>query len=69
MWRYGWDFIIESSCKDIENKEKVRDILLSVPDTDLYFPETKTMEDAITEIREIGEDKIADLLSNPHRII
>ena len=63
MWEYEWEYMIESSCKNIENKEKVRNILLSVLDTDLYFPDTKTMEDAIAEIREMGEDEIADLLA------
>ena len=56
--------MIESSCKNIENKEKVRDILLSVLDTDLHFPDTKTMEDAIAEIREMGEDEIADEIAD-----
>ena len=63
MWEYRWEYMIESSCKNIENKEKVRNILLSVLDTDLYFPDTKTIEDAIAEIREMGEDEIADLLA------
>ena len=63
MWEYRWEYMIESSCKNIENKEKVRDILLSVLDTDLHFPDIKTIEDAIVEIREMGEDEIADLLA------
>ena len=35
----------------------------SVPETSLRFPEIKILEDAITEIKEIGEDKVADFLS------
>lgn len=46
-----------------KNKKSVIEILGSVPETSMRFPDTKTLEDAIDEIRALGEDKVADFLS------
>lgn len=56
-------YIPDDLYKDTKNKKKVSEILHSVPETSLRFPEIKILEDAITEIKEIGEDKVADFLS------
>ena len=56
-------YIPDDLYKDTNNKKKVSEILHSVPETSLRFPEIKILEDAITEIKEIGEDKVADFLS------
>nr|DAU00091.1 MAG TPA: 30S ribosomal protein S2 [Caudoviricetes sp.] len=45
------------------NKKQVEEILKSAPETCLHIPGVMTMEDVIQEIRELGEDKIADYLS------
>lgn len=56
-------YIPDDLYKDTKNKKKVSEILHSVPETSLRFPEIKILENAITEIKEIGEDKVADFLS------
>ena len=56
-------YIPDDLYKDTKNKKKVSEILHSVPETSLRFPEIKILEDAITEIKEIGDDKVADFLS------
>ena len=56
-------YIPDDLYKDTKNKKKVSEILHSVPETSLRFPEIKILEDAITEIKEIGEDKVAAFLS------
>jgi len=45
-----------------KNMKNVFEILDSVPDTCMHFPGIKTLEDAIDEIRRLGEDKIAEYL-------
>lgn len=47
---------------DMRNRQKVFEILASVPDTCMRLPGMKTLEDAAEEIRGIGEVKIADFL-------
>ncbi len=56
-------YIPDALYKDIKNKKKVGKILGAVPDTCMRFPGTKTLEDAIPEIRALGEDAIADFLA------
>lgn len=48
---------------DKRNIKKVSEILNSVPDSCLRFSDMKTLEDAIEEIKALGEDKIADFIS------
>ena len=48
--------------KNADNMQRIMDILDEVPDTDLHFPGMVMFDDAIQAIRELGEDKIADLL-------
>lgn len=55
-------YIPDSLYIDIDNKDDVTEILKSVPETSLHFEDQKTLTDAIEEIRDIGEDKIADFL-------
>lgn len=56
-------YIPDDLYKDIENKKKVSELLGSVPETCMRCPGIKTLDDAISEIRGIGEDKIADFLA------
>lgn len=46
-----------------KHRKEVSDILQSVPETSIRHPSIKTLDDAIAEIRGLGEDKIADFLS------
>ena len=55
-------YIPDNLYKDINNKEKVSEILDSVPDTDVRMKGIKTIDNAIKEIRNLGENKIADFL-------
>lgn len=55
-------YIPESELKNTDNMQKIVDVLKEVPDTDLHWPGMVTLDDAVQEIRELGEDKIADLL-------
>lgn len=55
-------YIPDNLYKDINNKEKVSEILESVPDTDVRMKGIKTIDNAIKEIRDLGENKIADFL-------
>jgi len=45
-----------------KNMKNVSEILDSVPETSVHFLGIKTLEDAVDEIRKLGEDKIADFL-------
>lgn len=49
---------------DKENIKKVSEILDFVPDSCLHFSSMKTLEDAIEEIKALGEGKIAEFLSS-----
>jgi hypothetical protein len=44
--------------KDINNRQRVEEILDEVPNTDMIFPGKKTLEDAIKEIIELGETEL-----------
>ncbi|MCX4354266.1 MAG: hypothetical protein OSJ60_22025 [Lachnospiraceae bacterium] len=55
-------YIPESELNNADNMHRIMDILEKVPDTDLHFPGMVMFDDAIQAIRELGEDKIADLL-------
>jgi hypothetical protein len=55
-------YIPDNLYKDINNKEKVSEILDSVPDTDVRMKGIKTIDNAIKEIRDLGENEIADFL-------
>ena len=55
-------YIPESELKNADNMQRIFDILEEVPDTDLHFPGIVTLDDAVRKIRELGEDKIADLI-------
>lgn len=55
-------YIPDNLYKDINNKEKVSEILDSVPDTDVRMKGIKTIDNAIKEIGDLGENKIADFL-------
>lgn len=49
---------------DLKNKEKVKKILNDIPDTSLRIPGMKTIDDAIREIKEMGETKVANFLGH-----
>lgn len=53
-------YIPDSLYKNLDNKKRVEEILRSIPDTCLHFPEEKTPEEAVEEIRSLGETQIAD---------
>lgn len=55
-------YIPETELNKAENMQKIIDILAEVPDTDLHFEEMAVLDNAIQKIRELGEDKIADLI-------
>ena len=57
-------YIPESELNNADNMQRIKDILEKVPDTDFQcMDNTKMMlDDAVQAIRELGEDKIADLL-------
>lgn len=55
-------YIPESELNNTEHMQQIIDILEEVPDTDLCWPGMVKLDDAIQKIREMGEDKIADLL-------
>lgn len=57
-------YIPDDLYKDLENKKKVSEILGTVPDTSMRFSGMKILDDAIVEIRAIGEDKIAEFISH-----
>ncbi len=62
-------YIPESELKNTDNMQKIVDILKEVPDTDLRWPGMVTLDDAVRKIRELGEDKIADLIGGDCRRI
>ena len=55
-------YIPESELNNTEHMQQIVDILEEVPDTDLCWLGMVTLDDVIQKIRELGEDKIADLL-------
>lgn len=57
-------YIPESELNNAEHMQQIYDILEKVPDTDLICidGDSMTLDDAIREIRELGEEKIADLI-------
>ena len=50
--------------KNADNMQRIMDILEKVPDTDFQCMDSTemTLDNAVQEIRELGEGKIADLL-------
>ena len=57
-------YIPESELNNADNMHRIMDILEKVPETDLMCMDGvgMTLDDAIQAIRELGEDKIADLI-------
>lgn len=57
-------YIPESELNNTEHMQQIVDILEEVPDTDFQCMNgaEMTLDDAVQKIRELGEDKIADLL-------
>ncbi len=57
-------YIPESELKNADNMQPIMDILEKVPDTDMMCMDSEemTLPDAVQAIRELGEDKIADLI-------
>lgn len=57
-------YIPECELKNTDNMQKIIDILEEVPDTDFQCMDGAgmTLDDAVQKIRELGEDKIADLI-------
>ncbi len=57
-------YIPESELKNADNMQRIVDILEKVPDTDFQCMDSTemTLDDAVQKIREMGEDKIADLI-------
>lgn len=56
-------YIPNEALKDSGNEEKIRTILEKVPDGDIWIKGGYTLNDALNEIRALGEDEIADLIS------
>ena len=50
--------------KDIKNKAKAEKILADIPDTSIRMSGIKTFDDAIKEIKELGETEVAKFLSH-----
>lgn len=57
-------YIPESELNNADNMQRITDILEKVPDTDMMCMDSEemTLDDAVQAIRELGENKIADLL-------
>ncbi len=57
-------YIPESELKNVDNMKMIMDILEKVPDTDMVCMDSEdmTLDDAVQAIRELGEDKVADLI-------
>lgn len=57
-------YVPESELNNTEHMQQIIDILEEVPDTDFQCMDGvgMTLDDAVQKIRELGEDKIADLL-------
>lgn len=60
-------YIPESELNNAEHMQQIFNILDKVPDTDFICmdhmdKDDMTLDDAIQAIRELGEDKIADLI-------
>lgn len=57
-------YVPESELNNTEHMQQILDILEKVSDTDFQCMDSTevTLDDAVQEIRELGEDKIADLL-------
>lgn len=55
-------YIPEPALNNVNNMQKIQDILNNVPDTDLHFPDSMTLDEAVKQIRELGENKVADLI-------
>lgn len=57
-------YIPESELKKADNMQKIMNILDEVPDTDFQCMDDArmTLDEAVQAIRELGEDKIADLI-------
>ena len=49
--------------KDTDNEKKIRKILEKVPDSDIRVDGEYSLDDAAKEIRALGEDEIASLIS------
>ena len=57
-------YIPESELNNVEHMQQIIDILAEVPDTDMLDMDgvEMTLDNAVKKIRELGEDKIADLI-------
>ncbi len=57
-------YIPECELKNADNMQQIIDILDQVPESDLHFQDSgeMTLDEAVQKIRELGEDKIADLI-------
>lgn len=57
-------YIPESELNNAEHMQQIIDILEEVPDTDFQCMDSAgmTLDNAMQKIRELGEDKIADLI-------
>jgi hypothetical protein len=56
-------YIPEALYRNAKNKNKVGKILNAVPDTSLRISGLKTLDKAIGEIHALGEDRIAEFIS------
>jgi len=56
-------YIPDGALKNKYNKKKIEDILKRVPDTDVHAPGDETIEDAIAEIKALGEEEVANLIA------
>lgn len=57
-------YIPKCELNNANNMQQIIDILDQVPESDLHFQDSgeMTLDEAVQKIRELGEDKIADLI-------
>lgn len=55
-------YIPDEVVRNKDNIEKIEAILEKVPDTSIRFKGAYTLDDAVRDLRELGEPEIADLI-------
>lgn len=56
-------YIPKDALRNKENGDKIRDILNKILDSDLRIEGIPSIEDAVEEIKKLGEDEIANLIT------
>lgn len=55
-------YIPDEAVRNKENIEKINAILAKVPETSIRVKGAYTLDDAVRDLRELGEPEIADLI-------